>query len=218
MFFMNNDIISSFNDSIRSMVLALDLREKDMAFHCYRVTEYAIALAQHMGVPSSDIRSIAHGALLHDIGKIGIPDNILFKEGKLTTDEWDVMKKHPIYGFDLIKQIGPLNGASNIVLSHHERYDGKGYPNGIRGDEIPLGTRIFSVADALDAIMSRRQYKKRESFETARNIIIEGAGTQFDPGVVEKFSEISIDTWIGLRYNVESMGHQYLIELFPRIA
>ncbi|MCH8949612.1 MAG: HD-GYP domain-containing protein, partial [Chloroflexi bacterium] len=133
--------------------------------------------------------AIRRGALLHDVGKIGVPDQILHKPGPLTPEEWDKMKRHPMIGYDMLRDISFLSEAATIVRCHHERFDGKGYPRGLAGDEIPLGARIFSAADAFDAMTSDRTYRKALRPEAARDEIIRHSGTQFDPQVVQAFLE-----------------------------
>jgi HD-GYP domain-containing protein (c-di-GMP phosphodiesterase class II) len=130
---------------------------------------------------------LARGALLHDIGKLGVPDAILLKPGPLTAEEWVEMRRHPQIGWNVIKSIDFLRSAAEFVLSHHERWDGGGYPRGLRGEQIPLGSRIFMIADTLDAMMSDRPYRKRTTLASARKEIARCAGTQFDPRCVEAF-------------------------------
>ena len=127
------------------------------------------------------------GALLHDVGKIGVPDYILHKPGPLTPEEWDEMKRHPDIGNEMLKDIAFLSGAAAIVHAHHERFDGKGYPNGLTGEEMPLGARIFNVADAFDAMTTDRPYRKALSVAEAREEVLRNSGTQFDPEVVQSF-------------------------------
>jgi HD-GYP domain-containing protein (c-di-GMP phosphodiesterase class II) len=143
-----------------------------------------------MGWSDEQSRSLAKGAYLHDIGKLGIPDSILLKPGPLTADERTLMQGHVQIGFDLVKNIDFLAEAAEIILAHHERYDGGGYPGGLKGNAIPLGARIFAVADTLDAITSDRPYRRASSFEEARERIRREAGLQFDPEVVRVFLEI----------------------------
>ncbi len=211
------ELFSLYTDLLQSLILTLDLREKETGYHSFRVTEYAITLAEKMGLDGDSIIEIAKGALLHDIGKIGIPDSILLKPAPLSPEEWRVMKKHPLMGYELIKSIKFLGAASDLILYHHERYDGTGYPFGLKGKEIPLGARIFSVADTLDALTSERNYKKSISFEEAVKIIESGAGTQFDPDIVSVFLSIPIEVWENIKRQISRCGESYLRRLLYKI-
>ena len=154
---------------------------------------YAEAIARTYGIPEADLRDIEHGVILHDIGKIGIPDSILLKPGPLSPEEWKVMRTHPGVGRGLIQYIPFLAGAVPIVYHHHERWDGNGYPEGLRGEGIPLSCRIFAVADALDAMTFDRPYSRAVSLEAAREEISRCGGTHFDPAVVSTFLSIPLD-------------------------
>lgn len=180
---------------LSSLIKTLDAREKETGSHSGRVRQNAQTLATAMGIKGEKLEDITLGAMLHDIGKIGVPDSILLKPGKLDEEEWDCMKKHPQIGYDIISEIEFLEGCAEIVLAHHERYDGKGYPNGLKGEQIPLGARIFSVVDTLDAMTSDRPYRKALTFEVACAEIIRCRGTQFDPRVVEAFLTIPQSAW-----------------------
>ncbi len=169
-----------------TLVSALDLREHETGLHSKRVACHTLVLARHVG--ASDLHQIYWGALLHDIGKIGIPDAILLKQEALTEEEWKEMRTHPEKGYAIVSQIPPMAGAAEIVLCHEERYDGKGYPYGLAGEAIPLGARLFAVIDTLDAITSDRPYRKGASFDEAREEILKGKGSQFDPLAVEAFT------------------------------
>ncbi len=144
-------------------------------------------IAAHLAYPDSDLNDLQRGALLHDIGKIGIPDAILRKPGALDDDEWEVMRKHPEFGRRMLAGIPFLNRPLDVIYTHQERYDGTGYPQGLAGEVIPLGSRIFAVADTFDAITSDRPYRKAQSLEVARQVIRDNSGTQFDPKVVDAF-------------------------------
>src|SRR5262245_48765544 len=149
-----------------------------------------MATAREYGVPEKDLADLAHGVLLHDIGKIGIPDAILLKPGPLTAEEWTIMRRHPEIGARLIRDIPFLQGAIPIVRHHHERWDGAGYPDGLRGVEIPLGARIFAVVDAFDAMTFDRPYSRAISFADARAEVRRSAGAHFDPAVVDAFMRV----------------------------
>ena len=175
----------SYQFTLEAMADLLDTREKKTGAHSKRVSRMAVVLARKMGASLEEIEIVATGALLHDIGKIGIPDAILLKDGPLTDAEREVMKRHPHLGYNVIKAGPGFEPASEIVLAHQERYDGTGYPRGLKGEEICLGARIFAVVDAYDAIRSDRPYSKGRSPEETLAEILRNAGTQFDPAVVE---------------------------------
>jgi putative nucleotidyltransferase with HDIG domain len=212
-----NELVRAYFGTLEAMILALDLRENETGYHSYRVTEYAVYLGKHARLTDEELSVMAKGALLHDIGKIGIPDSILLKPGKLTDEEWVLMKKHPEFGYNLLRNIDFLEESAVIVHTHHERYDGQGYPAGLSGDEIPLGARIFSVADALDAMTSERSYRRALPFEEAVRRITEASGSQFDPVVVDMFLDIPIDVWKNIRYRIAESGSDYLKQLVLQI-
>jgi len=181
--------------TLAALASALDARERETQAHSRRVQEYSLRLAKEMGVPEADRRHLATGALLHDVGKIGVRDAILLKCGELSEEEWAEMKKHPLIGYRMLKRLDHLQGERAIVLAHHERWDGSGYPQGLAGRSIPLPARIFAVADTIDAITSDRPYRKRRGFQEAREEIARCAGTQFDPEVVAAFLRVPIEEW-----------------------
>ena len=180
----------TYRTTLEALGSALDTRDVGTEAHSRRVHGYALAIAREAGVPDADMTDLAHGTLLHDIGKIGIPDAILLKPGPLTKDEWVIMRRHPEIGKRLIESIPFLRGAVPIVHCHHEKWDGSGYPRGLTGEEIPVGARIFSVVDALDAMTFDRPYSKAIAFEAARAEIKRCAGSHFDPQVVEAFFRV----------------------------
>jgi len=180
----------TYRTTLEALGSALDTRDVGTEAHSRRVHGYALAIARECGVLEADMTDLAHGTLLHDIGKIGIPDAILLKPGPLTQEEWTVMRRHPEIGKRLIESIPFLRGAVPIVYCHHEKWDGSGYPRGLKGEEIPLGARIFAVVDALDAMTFDRPYSKAISFEAARIEIKRCAGSHFDPQVVEAFFRV----------------------------
>jgi putative nucleotidyltransferase with HDIG domain len=193
------DLERSYDITLETLGDALDMKDRETEGHSKRVTAFTIAIARAMGLPREQINTIARGAFLHDIGKIAIPDKILNKPGKLEPDEMTIMKEHAYRGYLIVKKIPFLSEAAEIVYSHQERFDGTGYPRGIKGKEIPLGARIFSVADTLDAITSDRPYRAARSLVAARKEIQEWAGRQFDPEVVEVFLQMSDDVFEELR-------------------
>src|SRR3989338_692927 len=166
---------------------ALDIREHETGDHSKRVACHTLVLARRFTSDADKLRQIYWGSLLHDIGKIGIPDAILLKQGQLNEDEWNAMRTHPEKGYRIVSQIPEMKEAAEIVLSHEERFDGSGYPRGLRGEQICLGARLFAVIDTLDAITSDRPYRKASSFEQARDEIVRMSGTQFDPAAVQAF-------------------------------
>ncbi|HET6923329.1 MAG TPA: HD domain-containing phosphohydrolase [Anaeromyxobacteraceae bacterium] len=184
------EVETSYNSTLYALVAALDAREHETSDHSQRVVRYTLAIADKLGVPPSHRPDIARGALLHDIGKIGVPDAILLKQGPLSPAEWDEMRRHPQIGWTILKSIAFLQVPAEIVLSHQERFDGSGYPRGLKGEAMTLGARIFTVADTLDAMTTDRPYRKACSFANAIAEIRRCAGSQFDPRVVEAFAAI----------------------------
>ncbi|HYV17669.1 MAG TPA: HD domain-containing phosphohydrolase [Verrucomicrobiae bacterium] len=186
---------ASYQVTLEALATALDARDAETLGHSARVGAYTVAVARRMGLDEPDLTHIYRGALLHDVGKIGIPDAILRKPGKLTSEEWKEMRRHPEIGARILRGIGFLEGAVPIVLCHQERWDGKGYPARLKGEEIPLGARIFAVVDTLDAMTSDRPYRKALPYAAARAEIEKYSGRQFDPRVVEIFLTIPQDEW-----------------------
>ncbi|RLD96400.1 MAG: hypothetical protein DRJ13_13640, partial [Bacteroidetes bacterium] len=186
----NMELIRAYNEVIEGWSRALEIRDHKTEGHSRRVEELTLAIARKMGIEKGKLAHIRQGALLHDIGKIGIPDSILNKPGKLTEEEWEVMKKHPIYAYEMLYPIDYLRPALDIPRYHHERWDGGGYPEGLKGKEIPLAARIFAVVDVWDALRSDRPYHKAWPDEKALEYIKEESGKHFDPRVVEVFLEI----------------------------
>ena len=193
----------TYDETLAALGGALDLRDAETAGHSQRVSRYSLEIAKAMGCSSEQLKQIARGAYLHDIGKIGIPDAILLKQGRLDDQEMQVMQTHARIGYDMVSRIAFLAGAAEIVLTHQERYDGTGYPQGLVGDEIPLGSRIFVVADTLDAMTSDRPYRRALPFSAAKAEIIRESGHQFDPKVVEAFLSIPENVWEKIRRDVD---------------
>jgi putative nucleotidyltransferase with HDIG domain len=186
---------TNYQSTLQALGAAIDLRDSETAGHSRRVCRYSLEIARAIGWSEKQLENLARGAYLHDIGKLGIPDRILLKPGVLTVEERKLMQGHVQIGFDVIKGIDFLSEASEIVLMHHERYDGGGYPRGLGGTEILLGARIFAIADTLDAITSDRPYRRASAFESAREIIRQCSGSQFDPLVVDVFLRVPEETW-----------------------
>ena len=203
------DLEHSYDITLEALGDALDLKDSETEGHSKRVTAYTIALARAMGISPAEIKVIARGAFLHDIGKMAIPDDILRKPAALTSDEQKVMREHCTRGFNILRKIPFLSEAAEIVFSHQEHYDGSGYPTGLRGGEIPIGARIFAVADTLDAITSDRPYRKASSFDAARQEILRCSGTQFDPSVVEVFLKIPNELWHELRSEITGQNKRF---------
>ena len=170
-----------------SLAAALDLREHATGLHSKRVASHTLILARHHYADGTPLREIYWGSLLHDIGKIGVPDAILLKRGQLSEDEWTIMRLHPEHGSRLLEKLPYFSLAAQIVLCHEERFDGSGYPRALRGDDIPLSARLFAVIDTLDAMIFDRPYRHAQSFDAAKAEILRMSGSQFDPVAVEAF-------------------------------
>jgi hypothetical protein len=183
----NEELSRAYETTLEGWSRALDLRDKETEGHSFRVTEMTVQLAAMMGVVSAELSHIRRGALLHDIGKMGIPDSILMTHESLTEDEWEVMRRHPVYANELLSPIAFLRPALDIPYCHHERWDGTGYPRGLKGEQIPLAARIFAVVDVWDALRSDRPYRKAWSRHKVLDHIVEKSGTHFDPMVVSTF-------------------------------
>jgi putative nucleotidyltransferase with HDIG domain len=196
------DLERSYDITLEALGDALDLKDAETEGHSKRVTAFTIALARGAGIPPHQIPIVARGAFLHDIGKMAIPDAILLKPSKLQADEKKVMREHCARGYQMLRKIPFLQEAAEIVYAHQEHYDGSGYPRGLKGEEIPLGARIFAVADTLDAITSDRPYRKATSFAAARLEIKRCAGTQFDPNVVDVYLSLPDQLWEDLRAEI----------------
>jgi putative nucleotidyltransferase with HDIG domain len=203
------DLEHSYDVTLEALGDALDLKDSETEGHSKRVTAYTIALARAMGISPGEIKVIARGAFLHDIGKMAIPDQILRKPGKLTSEEQDIMREHCARGYQMLRKIPFLAEAAEIVFTHQEHYDGSGYPNALKGIAIPVGARIFAVADTLDAITSDRPYRVARTFDAARQEIIRCSGTQFDPTVVEVYLRIPNELWLELRSEITGQNRRF---------
>ncbi|HMF63069.1 MAG TPA: HD-GYP domain-containing protein [Edaphobacter sp.] len=200
------DLESSYDTTLEAMGDALDLRDEETEGHSRRVTAYTIAIARAMGLNAEELKVIARGAFLHDIGKIATPDSNLLKPGRLDAEEMTIMREHCERGYEMVRKIPFLREAAEIVYAHQERFDGKGYPRGLHADQIPLGARIFAVADTLDAMTSDRPYRKGTTFAAAKNEIALCSGGQFDPKIVAVFLEIPTESWTDLRAETERLS------------
>jgi len=199
-----NELEKAHELNLRALTTALEAREHGTERHCERVARYTELLARRVGIDDTYIKDIVRGALLHDIGKIGVRDSILLKPGKLTSEEEKEVKKHPLIGANILKGIDYFARAIEVVLYHHERWDGKGYPFGLSGEKIPLSARIFSVVDAFDAMTTDRPYRKKMSIEDAVKELKKCAGSQFDPKIVEAFLSIPIEIWRNVQKKLET--------------
>jgi putative nucleotidyltransferase with HDIG domain len=199
----------SYDITLEALGDALDLKDAETEGHSKRVTAYTIAMARAMGLTSDQIRVIARGAFLHDIGKMAIPDAILRKPGALTQEERDIMREHCFRGYQMLRKIPFLSEAAEIVYAHQEKYDGTGYPRGLKGEQIPLGARIFAVADTLDAIRSDRVYRPAQPLSAAREEIQRFSGKQFDPEVVKTFLAMPENIWDDLRKEIDAQIYRF---------
>ena len=198
----------SYDITLEALGNALDLKDAETEGHSKRVTAFTMAIARAMELPDDRRKVIGRGAFLHDIGKMAIPDAILRKPGRLTPEEQAVMREHCLLGYQMLRKIPFLHEPAEIVYSHQERFDGQGYPRGLRGDQIHLGARIFAVADTFDAITSDRPYRAAQSISSARREIEKNMGTQFDPKVVKIFLSLTDDFWVQLRNQINGEGRK----------
>ncbi|MBV8855880.1 MAG: response regulator [Acidobacteria bacterium] len=189
----------AYRATLKALVAALETRDQETHGHSERVVNFSLRLGQELGLDAEQLRSLEFGSLLHDIGKIGVPDAILRKPAKLTEEEWVLMREHPSHGRKILGGIEFLAGAARVVAEHHEQWDGSGYPLGLKGEEIDLCARIFAVADAFDAMVSDRVYRRGRSYEAALAELETCAGVQFDPRVVEAFRRVPRQEWERLR-------------------
>jgi putative nucleotidyltransferase with HDIG domain len=208
---ISDELRDSYDGTLEALVNALDARDQETKGHSLRVQRYMMDIAREFGVKegTKEWTDFSRGALLHDVGKIGVSDTILLKPGKLTDDEWTLMRKHPEIGFNMLGQVAFLKGAAEIILAHHERWDGKGYPKGLEHEAVPLGARIFMVCDTFDSMTSDRPYRKALTALDAMNEILKFSGSQFDPQVVEAFLDI-YETWVREREEMHAAGFDLL--------
>jgi len=199
-----NQLEQSYDDTLEALGSALDLKDAETEGHCQRVTAFCISIAKEMPVPAPYLAILARAAFLHDIGKMAIPDSILRKPGPLDDAEKKKMREHCQIGYDMLTRIPFLRDAAEIVLAHQEFFDGSGYPRGLKGEQIPLGARIFTIADSLDAMISDRPYRRALPMSHAREEIQRCSGSQFDPQVVDVFMSMPEQHWLELRENLGS--------------
>jgi len=194
-----SELTDSYESTLHALMTALDFRDNETQGHSYRVVEYAVVVAEQMGIEEPELTRIRRGAILHDVGKIGVSDAVLRKPGELNGEEWKEMRLHPELGYRMLKDISFLNSCLDIVLFHQERFDGSGYPQGLKGEQIPLGARVFAVVDAFDAMTSDRPYRSACSVAEAREEIRRCRNSQFDPQVAEAFLSIEAPIWQKIR-------------------
>jgi putative nucleotidyltransferase with HDIG domain len=190
-----NSLEGAYRSTLKALTAALETRDSETHGHSERVVTYSLRLGREYGLNSEQMKSLEFGSLLHDIGKIGVPDSILRKPAKLTEEEWVRMREHPLHGQQILRGIEFLQGASRVVAQHHEKWDGTGYPLGLHAEDIDINARIFAVADAFDAITSDRVYRRGKSYEAAAQELDDWAGRQFDPKVVEAFHRVPKEDW-----------------------
>ena len=200
------DLERSYDITLEALGDALDLKDAETEGHSKRVTAFTIAIARAMGLPQDRVRVIARGAFLHDVGKMAIPDAILRKPGRLSPEEQTIMQQHAQLGYQMLRKIPFLHEAADIVYSHQERFDGTGYPRGLKGEQIPLGARVFAIADTFDAMTSDRPYRAAQSISSGRREIERQSGKQFDPEIVNVFLSVSEKIWQQLRSEIQAQS------------
>ncbi len=197
----SRELEDAYDATLENFMAALDLRDVETYGHSKTVARYTHVLAEALGIRDPrKLESVRKGALLHDSGKMAVPDSVLKKPGPLTPKEWEVIRRHPALGYGLVRDVKLVPEVGNIILCHHERYDGTGYPKGLRGEAIPLEARIFAVADTLDAVTSHRPYRAPRDFCAARREMTANAGGQFDPRVVDAFCGLDLAVWEKIRF------------------
>lgn len=196
------ELMRSYMATVRALANAVEARAGYTSRHAERATAYALEIVRALGISLPDPAKVEFGFLLHDVGKVAIPDTILFKPSALTDEEQALMRQHPVIGSRIVRGIDFLGGAADVVRSHHERWDGQGYPDRVAGEQIPLAARVFAVADVLDALTTERPYRPASSFAVAREIITREAGAQFDPRVVAAFNSIPDLTFERIRAEI----------------
>ena len=216
LFTYSSKLLRANIDTLRVLGGAVSKRDTDTDAHNYRVTIYSVKIAEKIKMSHEEIRKLIKGAFVHDVGKIGIPDQVLLKPGKLTEEEFEVMKKHVKHGVDIIRESEWLEDATDIVMYHHEKYNGTGYLHGLNGEDIPLNARIFAIADVFDALTSERPYKQPFSYEVAIDILKEGKGQHFDPNLIDVFLNISRELYSQIANCSDEIARKILNELLDK--
>jgi putative nucleotidyltransferase with HDIG domain len=201
---LEEQVVERTTGLLEGMVRALDYRDTETQWHSWRVAKFTRRICEEVGIETEALVTIEQGALLHDIGKIGVRDSILLKPGPLSPEEWVEMRRHPEFGWRMLANIPYLQEAAKIVYQHQERWDGRGYPQGLSGEQIVIGARVFAIADSLDAIVSDRPYRRGSPLEVALREISRLGGTQFDPRLVELFLKIPSTEWVRIRHEIEA--------------
>lgn len=203
---MVDELSRTYRSTLGALATALDARDSETRGHSERVVAYSLRLGIQLGLPKDELVALERGALLHDVGKIGVRDAILLKPEALTAEEWNEMRLHTEHGRAILEQVPFLEAAIPVVAQHHERWDGSGYPRGLRAEEINIKARIFAVADCVDAVTSDRPYRKANSYEVASQELTRHAGTQFDPVVVEAFHQVPFEEWADIRRRANELS------------
>jgi putative nucleotidyltransferase with HDIG domain len=215
----SRELEEAYDTTLENFMAALDLRDVETYGHSKTVARYTHVLAEAAGIRDPlKLESVRKGALLHDSGKMAIPDSVLKKPGPLTPKEWEVIKRHPALGYGLVRDVKLVREVGDIILCHHERYDGSGYPKGLKGEAIPIEARIFAVADTLDAVTSHRPYRAPRDFKAARLELEAGAGRQFDPQVVDVFRGMDLAVWEKIRFETTRLMPPFDEARFPMSA
>jgi putative nucleotidyltransferase with HDIG domain len=215
----SRELEEAYDATLENFMAALDLRDVETYGHSKTVARYSHVLAEAAGIRDPRaLDSIRKGALLHDAGKMAIPDSILKKPGPLAPKEWDVIRRHPALGYGLVRDVNLVREVGDIILCHHERYDGAGYPKGLKGEKIPLEARIFAVADTLDAVTSHRPYRAPRDFRAARRELEANAGRQFDPKIIDVFRGMDLAVWEKIRFETTRLLPPFDESLVPSSA
>ena len=201
---------NSYRSALETLIATLDFREHETCAHSFRVRAYVVELAHQLQYPELSLPQLAQAALLHDIGKIAISDSVLMKPGRLSPEEFRMLQQHSVIGEKIVTRMGFLNGGARVIRNHHEHFDGTGYPDKLRGTDIPYGSRIFAIVDAFDAMTSDRCYRPAMTYEAAIAEILRCAGTQFDPDMVEAFVRVTEQDWIQHRQNADRQAKEVL--------
>lgn len=204
-----SDVEMAQNSTLEAYLDALWLKDRATARHSKRVMAFSIALGRAMQLRSNEIRQVARGAFLHDVGKLALADSILSKRTPFTAEEKQIMERHCVWGYEIVKKIGFLSGEAEFIYAHHERWDGRGYPRGLQGDLIPKGARMIAVVNAFDSVCSDQPYRAARPLEQAVREIADKSGTQFDPQVVEAFVSVPESMWRDIVKDVEDRSREF---------